>query len=240
MTENKNKPAISPETKQGVTRWVIREYLGVIFTTAIVLWAAGDWGWIWGWVLGGIYLVWVTANAILLIPTSPELLAERVNRAKSTKQWDNILMSFVGLLSLVKIVIAGLDYRYDWTLAEIAPSWRIVMALIAFFGYALGTWAMYVNAYFSMIVRIQEERGHRVAKGGPYRFVRHPAYIGTILFELATPILLGSWWAFIPGAITSVLFIIRTGLEDKTLLEELDGYQEFTEQTRYRLLPGIW
>ena len=121
------KTPLSPETKRGVIRWTVREYFGTIFTVVVVLWAAGDWGWVWGWALSAIYLAWVTANAVLLIPRSPELLAERVNRPKGTKSWDNTLMSIVGLLSLAKIIIAGLDYRYAWTTAEISTSWRIAL-----------------------------------------------------------------------------------------------------------------
>jgi protein-S-isoprenylcysteine O-methyltransferase Ste14 len=234
------KKPLSPETKRGVIRWTVREYFGTIFTVVIVLWAAGDWGWVWGWALGAIYLAWVTANAVLLIPKSPELLAERVNRPKGTKSWDNTLMSIVGLLSLAKIIIAGLDYRYTWTTADISTSWRIAALVIAAVGMSFTTWGMVANAYFSTIVRIQEDRGHKVATGGPYKIVRHPGYLGSFFFELFTPILLGSWWAFIPGAVTAVLFIVRTALEDKTLLQELDGYAAFAEQTRYRLFPGIW
>lgn len=107
-------------------------------------------------------------------------------------------------------------------------------------GYALVVWATRSNAYFSQIVRIQSERGHQVAAGGPYRFVRHPAYIGMILTELGSSLMLGSWLALIPGVISALLFIVRTALEDRTLLAELNGYTEFAQKTRYRLLPGIW
>jgi protein-S-isoprenylcysteine O-methyltransferase Ste14 len=70
--------------------------------------------------------------------------------------------------------------------------------------------------------------------------VRHPGNVGTILFEIATPVMLGSWWALIPGSLSALLSVVRTALEDKTLLDELDGYQEYAERTRYRLLPGVW
>nr|NIN68360.1 isoprenylcysteine carboxylmethyltransferase family protein [Anaerolineae bacterium]NIN98447.1 isoprenylcysteine carboxylmethyltransferase family protein [Anaerolineae bacterium] len=107
-------------------------------------------------------------------------------------------------------------------------------------GYALGVWAIASNAFFSQIVRIQKERGHRVATGGPYRFVRHPGYVGTILVGLAAPIMLGSLWALIPGGAVALLFILRTALEDQTLLGELEGYGTYAGRVRYRLLPGVW
>ena len=78
------------------------------------------------------------------------------------------------------------------------------------------------------------------ATGGPYRFVRHPGYLGTIVASLATPFLLGSWWALIPSAALAALFVLRTALEDRTLQAELPGYADFTRQTCYCLLPGVW
>jgi len=96
------------------------------------------------------------------------------------------------------------------------------------------------NAFFSEGVRIQEERGHVVATGGPYRYVRHPGYVGAMLAQLATPFLLGSPWAFVPGVGSVALYAVRTHLEDRTLIEELPGYREYARRIRYRLLPGVW
>lgn len=101
-------------------------------------------------------------------------------------------------------------------------------------------WAMVSNAFFTEVVRIQEDRGHYVATDGPYRFVRHPGYSGAILAFLGTPLLLGSWWAFIPTAIGISGYVLRTALEDKTLQLELEGYQAYTEQVPYRLIPWVW
>ncbi len=94
--------------------------------------------------------------------------------------------------------------------------------------------------FFAATVRIQSERGHTVATGGPYRLVRHPGYLGALVFQLATPFTLGSWWALIPSGLASLLYVVRTALEDKTLLDELDGYPDYARQVRYRLLPGVW
>jgi protein-S-isoprenylcysteine O-methyltransferase Ste14 len=107
-------------------------------------------------------------------------------------------------------------------------------------GYALFLWAMACNAFFSEGVWIQTERGHSVTSNGPYRYVRHPGYVGAILSQVSTPFLLGSPWALIPSVASGVLYMVRTYFEDKTLREELPGYQEYAQQTRYRLLPGVW
>jgi protein-S-isoprenylcysteine O-methyltransferase Ste14 len=99
---------------------------------------------------------------------------------------------------------------------------------------------MAANRYLETTVRIQEERGHQVVNSGPYRFVRHPMYVGVILQFMALPMVLGSKWAFVPAGVVVLLFVIRTGLEDRTLRNELAGYAQYAESTRYRLLPGVW
>ena len=118
------------------------------------------------------------------------------------------------------------------------------LQIAAFAVYALGSglfsWAMITNAYFSTAVRIQDDRGHQVCTTGPYRFVRHPGYVGASLQSLVMPLMFGSLWALIPGALAVLMLVIRTTLEDQTLHEELDGYREYAQKTRYRLLPGTW
>jgi protein-S-isoprenylcysteine O-methyltransferase Ste14 len=104
----------------------------------------------------------------------------------------------------------------------------------------LGIWAMLVNSFFDSHVRIQTERGHHVVTTGPYAIVRHPGYVSGIMLILSLPLMLESWWALIPACVGAASFVVRTALEDLTLQAELDGYAEFTQQTRYRLLPGIW
>jgi protein-S-isoprenylcysteine O-methyltransferase Ste14 len=99
---------------------------------------------------------------------------------------------------------------------------------------------MVSNKFFSTSVRIQMERDHTVASGGPYRYVRHPGYVGYIVSGFAAPLALGSLWALIPAAITLCLLVVRTALEDRTLQDELDGYREYAARVRYRLLPGVW
>jgi protein-S-isoprenylcysteine O-methyltransferase Ste14 len=229
----------SDQSREAV-RAVVREAIGVVFVAVTLFIPAGTLNWAMGWALVGLYAIWVGATALILIPKSPELLIERATRHKEgVKTWDTVLLSIVGLTTIAKYILAGLDVRFGWT-AQMPPALQIAALVVAALGYALGTWAMAANAFFSKIVRIQEDRGHAVATGGPYRYVRHPGYTGTIVFELATPIMLGSVWALIPGVLAALLFVVRTALEDKTLQEELDGYKDYTQRVRYRLLPGVW
>jgi protein-S-isoprenylcysteine O-methyltransferase Ste14 len=227
------------ETSQGVRRWLRREVLGVLFVAATLFISAGRLDWFWGWALVAVYAVWVAANALILIPRSPELLAERAERKKSDKSWDTVLLSIIGLVTMAKYILAGLDVRFAWT-TQVPLGLQVAALVIAALGYALGTWAMAANAFFSMVVRIQGDRGHNVATGGPYAYVRHPGYTGVIAFELASPIILGSLWALIPGGLNVLLTIVRTALEDRTLNEELDGYRAYARHVRHRLLPGVW
>jgi protein-S-isoprenylcysteine O-methyltransferase Ste14 len=120
-------------------------------------------------------------------------------------------------------------------LAAQVTAW-VVMAL----GYGLFSWAMYSNQFFSAMVRIQQERGHAVALCGPYRYVRHPGYIGIIVYSLATPIMFGCMWAYLPALGLCLTILVRTALEDRTLLRELDGYTGYAQRVRYRLVPRLW
>jgi protein-S-isoprenylcysteine O-methyltransferase Ste14 len=100
--------------------------------------------------------------------------------------------------------------------------------------------AMATNPFLKRTVRIQNDRGHVVVTSGPYRIVRHPMYAGGLLMVAAWPLLLGSVWSFIPLALIAATLVVRTALEDRTLQQELAGYADYAQRTRYRLFPGIW
>jgi protein-S-isoprenylcysteine O-methyltransferase Ste14 len=99
---------------------------------------------------------------------------------------------------------------------------------------------MYINKFFSSVVRIQKDRGHKVIQDGPYKYVRHPGYVGIFFLAPAVPLILGSIWGLIPSGLFIIAIIIRTYLEDKTLHKELEGYKEYAKKVKYRLIPGIW
>lgn len=233
------QPGHQPETTLTIVRFLVREAMGLLMLAAILFLAAGRLDWVWGWALVGITFLWASATALVGILWHPGLLAERLGPRKGAKGWDTFIMSIVGLATIARCIVAGLDVRFGWT-TGILPPLQVAMLIVAVLGYALVVWATASNAFFSQIFRIQKERGHTVATGGPYRYVRHPGYVGTILFEIAVPVMLGSWWALIPGGLSALLLLVRTALEDKALLDELDGYKEYAQQVHYRLLPGIW
>ena len=226
------------DTTRGVIRWLLRETMGVLGQAVVLFLSVGRWNWVMGWAFVILTALWVGATALVVIPRNPELLVERLGFRKGAKTWDAMIMSIIGLALVACYIVAGLDVRYEWTKTSLPL--QVAALVIVVLGYALTVWATAANAFFSLIVRIQQERGHTVAADGPYRFVRHPAYVGGVALYLATPVMLGSLWALIPGGLSALLMIVRTVLEDKMLLNELDGYKDYAGRTRYRLLPGVW
>lgn len=235
-----NETQIDSKSKTGALRWLVRETVGNLFLVAILFGIVGRWDWWNGWVLSAIYILWTLGTIIFILPVNPQMLAERSRPKAGGKKWDVAMVGIMGIFLMVSYVVACLDVRFGW--ADPFPlAVQIAGGVLSAVGYdVLVVWSMVANAYFTTIIRIQTERQHRVATGGPYHFVRHPGYVGTILSYLATPLLLGSRWALIPALLAAVVVIVRTALEDKTLQAELPGYKEYTLQTRYRLIPGIW
>ena len=233
---------LTPEARRAIIKWILQSILGVIGYAVIIFLSAGRLDWVWGWVLIGLLFAFLIAHPMLLVPVNPDLLVERGKGLgdEGVKTWDRWVASLAGgVMPLISWIIAGLDVRYGWT-GFVPLAYHLIGMLGFIMGFGLFLWAMVSNAYFSEGVRIQEERGHTVATGGPYRYVRHPGYSGAILAALSTPLLLGSIWAAIPSILAAGLYVLRTHLEDLTLIEELPDYREFTQQTRYRLLPGVW
>jgi len=213
--------------------------MGMVVMGMALVWSAGRIDWWGAWAVIIVTLLRIVATAIVILRFNPGLLAERLGPRKGAKPWDTAILSILGLVQLARYILAGLDQRYGWT-GSFPFAAQIVAIIIGALGYTLFVWATASNAFFSQIVRIQSERDHTVARGGPYRYVRHPAYIGAIIYELAVPIVLGSWWAMLASGLAIILLIVRTALEDRTLQAELADYADYVRQTKYRLVPGVW
>lgn len=229
----------APDLKVGIVKRVAQVLVVLAVQTAILFLSSGRLDWAKAWVFIGLYLLGMVVNASLLLHYSPETIAERAE-ARGMKTWDKMVGGLFGIMYfIVMLLVAGLDVRFGWT-GRFPLALHIAGTVAFALGFALLIWSMVSNAYFSTVVRVEEDRGQAVCDTGPYRFVRHPGYIGAIVHSLVVPLILGSWWALIPGALAALLMIARTALEDKTLQEELDGYKEYGGQVCYRLLPGIW
>jgi len=215
--------------------------LVVVVAPFIPLIISGQWNWWQAWAYAVVSILAFVISRILVRQRHPDLLKERARftSAKDTKPWDKVLAPVVGIGSIFILIVAGLDKYYGWTPAS-SLTLNLVALFSILFGYGFSSWALIENRFFSGTVRIQTERGHHVVTTGPYRIVRHPGYAGGMFGYIFIPLLLDSYWAWIPTILLGTALVVRTALEDKTLQEELPGYKEFAQKTKYRLLPGIW
>jgi protein-S-isoprenylcysteine O-methyltransferase Ste14 len=214
----------------------IQVVLQVVLFAVLIFVSSGQIVWYWAWIYLCTYVLIIIINAFIL---PADLIEERGKTKENVKKWDKVIMTLNIFPALGMLVVAGLDYRFSWSPA--IPDWIHFSGLILMIsGHALFSWSMISNHFFSTAVRLQYDRSHQVATSGPYKYVRHPGYVGFIIFNLVTPLILGSLWALIPAAIMTVLFIIRTALEDSTLRYELEGYKEYAQKVPYRLIPKIW
>ncbi len=232
---NTPKPALE---RSGVNR--IIQVFATVFVMGVVLFlSAGRLDWTSAWLFLGLYALVLLTLGTWVLGKNPDAINERGRVAKNPRTWDKILLAVYMPMSFVVLIVAGLDTgRLGWSVMPVAV--QCIGMLSLGLGMGLTFWAMAVNPFLSTLVQIQIERGHRAVATGPYHYVRHPMYLGTLVLWPGISLLLGSWWALLPSAVIIVVFMIRTALEDRTLQAELPGYAEYARRVRYRLLPGVW
>ena len=199
------------------------------------------WDWWEAWVFAMISILSFVISRLLAARHHPDLIAERARflQHPDAKPWDKLLAPLLGLSSGLIPLTAGLQAAFGTPFAFSLPV-EIFSLVIFLAGYALSSFALIENRFFSGMVRLQVDRGQVVVTSGPYRWMRHPGYAGGLLAFLMTPLFLDSTWAFIPALLTTIMIILRTSLEDRTLQAELAGYREYAQRVHYRLLPGVW
>jgi protein-S-isoprenylcysteine O-methyltransferase Ste14 len=214
--------------------------LSLLFFVLCLFLPAGTWMWARGWLFILVMVVASILGTLYLRRVNPEVITARINRHKGSKLWDRLLGAIFILPTMLAIpIVAALDDgRYHWFPV---PWWGCVLGYALLITGMVGlTWAESVNKFFEPTVRIQTDRGHRVIDTGPYAIVRHPGYVSGFLVFIGMPLSLGSLWALIPAILLCPLLVLRTIWEDRTLREELAGYEEYTQRVRYRLLQGVW
>ena len=213
----------------------------VVVMPVLPLLISWHWDWWEAWVYAAVCILGFAVSRVLAARRHPDLLVERarLTRHENAKPWDKLLAPLVGLGGGLVPLVAGLDALFDWSPTFSLPV-RIVSLAVILAGYVLASYALIENRFFSGMVRIQVDRGHQVVSTGPYRWMRHPGYAGALLTYLATPLFLDSRWAFLPTVLLAVLLVLRTSLEDRALVGELEGYRDYARRVRYRLLPGVW
>jgi protein-S-isoprenylcysteine O-methyltransferase Ste14 len=218
---------------------IIASYVGVLFFVGLVFLGAGKVAYWPGVLYLVLALVGVTLSHIL-VPAGSTITADRAREAQAGQDWDKRLLGVYVLVNIVTFLTAGMDSgRFRWT-GSVPVGVPVAGAVVMALGQVLFAVAKRENAFFSSTVRIQAERGHRICDTGLYRFVRHPGYLGMLMSQLAFPLVMQSYWAFVPAGIGAALLVVRTVLEDRYLVAELPGYLDYTNTTRRKLLPGLF
>jgi len=232
-----NQPNDQSDMRSKIVKRGLQVVIQLLILMVLLFISAGDLGWVWAWAYFGVGAGILIVNMFVL---PREVIVERGQaRKEGVKDWDKVVSVFTAIAALGVPIVAGLDERWGWS-PQLALTVHIAGLIFIALGQGLFTWAMTANKFFSTMVRIQEEREHAVASSGPYRYVRHPGYVGYITAAFATALALGSLWALVPAGLGMCAFVVRTALEDRTLQEELAGYKEYAQRVRYRLLPGVW
>ena len=217
-------------------------FIYILIFPVVLLIISGNWFWIQGWLFSIWFLGLSYTTIIYLYIYNPELLEERYRKPGSgeEKGWDKYFIYILLPSFIVWFVIMPLDaQRFDWTINF--PLWleTIGFILLIVSGFFLLR-SFKDNNFVSPLVRIQSDRDQKVVSTGVYGFVRHPMYLGGLTLFLGTPLLLGSLYGLIIGLFLSLLFVARIIGEEKMLIEELDGYSDYKNKVRYRLIPYIW
>ncbi len=228
-------------TKIITLRMMIMLLVFIVVAPLLPLLISWRWSWWEAWVYAAISFVGFVVSRYLAGRRHPELLVERGQYLQNPnpEPWDQYLSPLSAWGGVLILVAAGFDMRWGPS-AQFGLVIKIIAIILVLGGYALGAYALIVNQYFSGLVRIQAEHGHHVINSGPYRWVRHPGYVGALVTYLSIPFLLDSWWALLPAFLLSIIIFLRTFLEDQFLQEKLPGYKRYTKEIRYRLIPWIW
>lgn len=199
--------------------------------------AAGTVHWPTGWAFLAVVVVGLFLHRAYVAARNPALLERRDRIGAGTKPWDVAWLLVFWPLMLAAPVVAGLDtVRLGH---RPLAAWLVPLGALLFAsGMGLSALAMVANPYFEGTARIQP--GQRVVDAGPYQRVRHPGYAGLALWALASPLLLRSARAFVPGVAAVAWVVVRTALEDRMLRRELAGYPYYVRRVRWRLVPSLW
>ena len=209
--------------------------LGVLLVGLLIFLPAGTFEYIQGWILMVILFVPMFSAGIVMMIKNPGLLASRLD-AKEKRGKQSIVVKLSGLMFLCGFIVAGLGMRFDWYMLPMPVS--IIGATLFIIAYILYAEVLRENTYLSRTIEVQE--GQKVIDTGLYGIVRHPMYSATLLLFLSMPIVLGSVWSFLIFMVYPFIIAARLKDEEKFLEEELEGYREYKEKVKYRLIPFIW
>ena len=217
------------------TEAILKFLLGVVLVGLLIFLPAGTLRFPGGWLLMGILFVPMFCAGLVMLGKNPDLLKSRL-KAKETRAEQDMVVKLSGLMFLVGFIVAGLDFRFGWLPL---PGWvNWVAAILFLMAYLMYAEVLRENAYLSRTIQVQE--GQKVVSTGLYGIVRPPMYSATLLLFLSMPLVLGSLLSFLCFLCYPLLIVKRLKNEEALLEEELEGYQEYKEKVKYRLIPGIW
>src|SRR6201998_3205863 len=213
-----------------------------LFIIAILLFVpAGTINWTGAWIFLIETSVVSIVLAVWLARHDPELLKERMRSPiqKEQSAQDKIVTGLLLLFFFAWFAFMALDaVRFKWSTV---PAWlQVPGALGVLIACYIGYLTLRENTFAALGVKVQKEREQKVISTGPYRYVRHPMYVGMIFYLLGLTLFLVSWWELLWGSGLLGLFSIRLLIEEETLKKGLPGYSDYTAQVRYRLVPGVW
>ena len=208
---------------------------GLILVGLLLFLPAGTFNYPNAWLFVGILFVPMIFLGIVLFAKAPELLKKRLD-TKEKESTQKGVVAFSALIFLIGFILAGLDFRFG--LSKVPLAVVIIASLLFLVSYGLYAEVMRENAYLSRTVKVQENQ--KVIDTGLYGIVRHPMYMATILMFLSIPLVLGSWYAFIVFLLYPVIIAVRIKNEEQVLSKELNGYKEYKQKVKYKILPFIW
>jgi len=216
---------------QAITKYL----LGVTLVGVLIFIPAGTLAFTQGWIFMGILFIPMFIAGVIMLCKSPDLLRSRLD-AKEKQKDQSIVVKLSGLMFLVGFIVAGLGIRFEW---YVLPMGVTVCAAIVFIaGYILYAEVLRENTYLSRTIEVQDNQ--KVIDTGLYAIVRHPMYSATILLFLAMPLVLGSVFSFIIFLAYPFIIIKRLKGEEEFLEKELEGYSEYKQKVKYRLIPFVW
>ena len=187
------------------------------------------------WIYIGIIFSCASGAVLYFLKHDPELLERRIRTKEKVKE-QKLIIAVSWVLFLPIFILPGFDKYYNWS--DVPLVIEIIADIFVLAGYLLVIRVFKENSYTSRIIEV--DSGQKVISTGPYAIVRHPMYAGSLVMYGFTPIALGSWWALIGSVLLFILIIFRILNEEKFLIENLDGYSNYMQKTKFRLIPGIW
>jgi len=216
---------------QAITKFI----LGVVLVGTLIFIPANTINYWNGWLFMGVLFIPMFLAGIVMMVKSPELLRRRLNAKEKEKEQKEVVL-FSGLMFLVGFIIAGLNYRYSWSiLPDLVPIFSSIIFLIAYILYAE---VLRENTYLARTIEVEEKQ--KVVDTGLYGIVRHPMYSITVVLFLSMPLILGSFISFLIFLVYPFIIAKRIKNEEEVLEKDLAGYTDYKKKVKYKMIPFVW